>query len=117
MERLNPKEIYEKCATSEAFVGYMQAKMEQTIEEIGKELERHMESFSCTPREMIMFLDEMNFAINMVFTLLMKPTLRLTEHALITICTTRCCAIILSGQKLSLSVQPERISVIKTILP
>lgn len=63
MERLNPKEIYEKCATSEAFVGYMQAKMEQTIEEIGKELERHMESFSCTPREMIMFLDEMNFGI------------------------------------------------------
>lgn len=63
MERLNPKEIYEKCATSEAFVGYMQAKMEQTIEEIGKELERHMESFSCTPREMIMFLDEMNIGI------------------------------------------------------
>lgn len=63
MERLNPKEIYEKCATSEAFVGYMQAKMEQTIEEIGKELERHMESFSCTPREMILFLDEMNLGI------------------------------------------------------
>lgn len=63
MERLNPKEIYEKCATSEAFVGYMQAKMEQTIEEIGKELERHMESFSCSPREMILFLDEMNIGI------------------------------------------------------
>lgn len=63
MERLIPQKIYEKCATSEAFVGYMQAKMEQTIDEIGKELERHMESFSCSPREMILFLDEMNIGI------------------------------------------------------
>lgn len=63
MERLTPKMVYEKCATSEAFIGYMQAKKEQLVEEIGKELEHHMESFSCSPREMIIFLDEMNLGI------------------------------------------------------
>lgn len=64
MERLTPKMVYEKCSTSEEFAGYMQAKMEQTIEEIGKALERHMKSFSCSPREMIMFLDEMNIGLH-----------------------------------------------------
>ena len=64
MERLTPKMVYEKCSTSEEFTGYMQAKMEQTIEEIGKALERHMKSFSCSPREMIMFLDEMNIGLH-----------------------------------------------------
>ena len=64
MERLTPKMVYEKCPTSEAFAGYMQAKMEQTIDEIGKALERHMKSFACSPREMIMFLDEMNIGLH-----------------------------------------------------
>lgn len=64
MERLTPKMVYEKCQTTESFIGYMQAKMEQVIEEVGQALQRHMESFATTPREMILYLDEMNIGLH-----------------------------------------------------